>query len=113
MQKDYLRRTATTTQRTSTDEARHHHIRSTYLPSLPSRSNTGGSGSIKDSAGGEVSGDRVILYIHGQFSSRAVFQSGLMFQAEHISSRPSTRTDIRSNVMLERLVHGLSPLHTA
>lgn len=65
MQKDYLRRTATTSRRASTDDSHRHHIRHSYLPS---RSNTGGSGSIKDSAGGEVSGDRVILYIHGSLS---------------------------------------------
>ena len=110
MQKDYLRRTATTSRRASTDDSHHHHLRHSYLPS---RSSTGGSGSIKDSAGGEVSGDRVILYIHGPLSlSGEVGRLVLMNQAELISSRHSTRTDTKSSDTPERLAPVHLRLHT-
>jgi len=76
MQKDYIRRQATGTHATdhaaiSTDRSvtpnatskttsyRNHHI--------PKRAGT--SGSVKDNSGAEVSGDRVILYIHGEVMS--------------------------------------------
>lgn len=37
---------------------------------LPKRSATLGSSSVKDSTGGEVIGDRVILYIHGESETK-------------------------------------------
>lgn len=68
MQKDYIRRTTNKRQSaaeppspaSSTHSSGHRHR---YLPSRQ-----GTVGSVKDNTGKEVIGDRVILYIHGEYA---------------------------------------------
>ena len=73
-------------------------------------------GSIKDNAGKEVIGDRVILYIHGETAKSEHTNIDLTFQAVLSSSPPWTPIDIKYNGMrakpeLERSAPRIVSLH--
>ncbi|WWC65650.1 uncharacterized protein I303_108271 [Kwoniella dejecticola CBS 10117] len=71
MQKDYIKRKATTSRRSSSQSTSEVTAQTStnngtdYWRYLPKRAGTAGSGSIKDNAGKDVLEERVILYIHG------------------------------------------------
>lgn len=104
MQKDYLKRNHPAQQNAT--ESAEASVRHSYLPR---RSGTGGSGSIKDNSGADVSGDRVILYIHGKCYLKRGCDYSLTSQAVHTSSRHLTLIAIRSSAMHVKPVLEHSP----